>query len=492
MTDLDQTDEPGGGLQQSPTGVRGLDEVLDGGLPKGRATLIAGGPGCGKSLLAMEILVRGYEELGEPGVLITFEETEAELRADARSLGFDLARLEAEGGLAMDFIEIERDRIQQTGDFDLQALFIRLQLAIDSVGAKRVVLDTIEVLFAALDDSAILRSELRRLFRWLKERDVVAIITAERGEGGLTRHGLEEYVSDCVILLDHRVIEQLATRRLRVVKLRGSRHGTGEFPFLIDDHGFSILPITSLDLDHEATDEIVPTGVDGLDDMLGRGGYYRGSTVMVSGAAGTGKSLLAASFAERACERGECTLLLAFEESPSQIVRNTASVGIDLATHLDAGTLRIHAGRPSQAGLESHLLRLYKLVDEFEPQNVVIDPITDFHGQGSTLDVKAMLMRMVDLLKRRRITGVFTSITAAAEPEDPVVSSLIDCWIQLRNVERRGEHNRAVHVVKSRGMSHSNQVREFVIGDRGIQLLEVAVGPDGVLIGRDRPEAGQP
>jgi len=491
MSDPDAPPSGSSGLHRSRTGVRGLDEVLNGGLPSGRATLVAGGPGCGKSLLALEILVRGYEEFGEPGVVLTFEETEQELRDDARSLGFDLARLEAEGGLAMDYIEVERDRIEQTGEFDLEALFIRLQLAIDSIGAKRVVLDTIEVLFAALDDTAVLRSELRRLFRWLKERHVVAIITAERGDGGLTRHGLEEYVSDCVILLDHRVTDQLATRRLRIVKYRGSVHGTGEFPFLIDDTGFSVLPITSLDLDHPASDDPVPSGVAGLDAMLDLGGYYRGSTVMVSGAAGTGKSILAAHFAAACCARGECTVLLAFEESPAQIVRNLRSVGLDLARYLADGTLRIHAGRPSQVGLESHLLRLYKLVDEFEPRNVVIDPITDFHGQGTTLDVKAMLMRMVDLLKRRNITGLFTSITPATGAEDPIVSSLIDCWIQLRNVELRGERNRSIHVVKSRGMGHSNQVREFLIDDAGIRLLDVALGPEGVLIGRDRPKAGE-
>jgi circadian clock protein KaiC len=475
-------------LDRSPTGVRGLDEVLNGGLPSGRTTLLAGGPGCGKSLLAIEILVRGFEEHGEPGVLLSFEETEQELREDAFSIGFDLAAVEAAGGLAMDFIEVERDRIQQTGDFDLEALFIRLRSAIDAIGAKRVVLDTLEVLFAALDDTAVLRAELRRLFRWLKEQGVVAIITAERGEGKLTRHGLEEYVSDCVIVLDHRVTDQLATRRLRIVKFRGTVHGTGEFPFLIDDAGFSVLPITSLDLDHPASDETVPTGVADLDAMLGLGGFYRGSTVMVSGTAGTGKSTLAAGFAAAACDRGECTLLLAFEESPSQIVRNMRSVGIDLTRHLDEGTLRINAGRPSQVGLESHLLRLNKLVDEFEPRNVVIDPITDFDGQGTTLDVKAMLMRMVDLLKRRNITALFTSITPGSGFEDPTVSSLIDTWIQLRNVELRGERNRSLHVVKARGMSHSNQVRELLIDGSGMHLLDVALGPDGVLVGRDRPK----
>lgn len=459
--------------------MRGLDAILDGGLPTGRATLIAGGPGCGKSLLAAEILVRGIEEHGEPGVLVSFEESGEELTADAASIGLDLHRLVASGRLAIDHVLLERDRIQQTGDFDLEGLFVRLGLAIDTVGAKRVVLDTLEVLFAALDDTPQLRAELHRLFRWLKDRGVMAIVTAERGAGTLTRHGLEEYVSDCVILLDHRVSDQLATRRLRVVKYRGSRHGTSEYPFLIDDTGFSILPITSFDLDHESRIETLPSGIADLDAMLGKGGFYRASTVVVSGSSGTGKSIIAGSFAAAACDRGERTLLLAFEESSAQIIRNLGSVGLDLAPHLEAGTLRIIAGRPTQVGLESHLLGLYREVETFDPAVVVIDPITDFHGQGTPIDVKAMLMRMVDILKRRGISAMFTSITgeAGTGDGDSAMSSLIDCWIQLRNVEAKGERNRALYIVKSRGMAHSNQVREFVIGDHGVEILDVGEGP---------------
>ena len=457
-------------IEHAPTGVLGLDDILNGGLPAGRASLLAGGPGCGKSLLGLEILARGCTQFDEPGVLMLFEETTEEALENAAAIGLDLQALVDAGKLAIDHVELRRDRIEQTGDFDLEGLFLRLGLAIDATGAKRVVLDTIETLFATFDDAAVLRAELQRLFRWLKDRGVTAVITAERGEGALTRHGLEEYVSDCVILLDHRVTEQLATRRLRVVKFRGSAHGTSEFPFLIDEHGFSVLPVTSFELDHEAVEDIVSSGVAPLDRMLGRGGYYRGSTIMVSGASGTGKTTIAGHFAAAGCERGERTLLLAFEESPSQIVRNMRSVGLDLQQHVDDGLLVIDAGRPSQFGLESHLLRLYQHLEAFQPTVVVIDPITDFHSQGTTLDIKAMLMRMVDLLKRRGVTALFTSISLDGTDEETAVSSLVDTWVQLRTTEVDGERAGRLYVLKARGMSHSKRVRELTIASDGVHL----------------------
>jgi circadian clock protein KaiC len=462
-------------LEHCPTGISGLDVVTSGGLPRGRNTLLAGGPGCGKTLLATEFLVRGTE-LGEAGVFIAFEESADELITNAASLGFDLDSLAREGKLVVDFVKVERSQIEQTGDYDLEGLFVRIGFAIDRVGAQRVVIDSIEVLFSALNDTAILRAELRRLFGWLKDRGVTAIVTAERGDGSLTRHGIEEYVSDCVILLDHRVTEQLATRRLRIVKLRGSAHGTGELPFLIGPGGFSVVPVSTFELQHPASPDVVSTGISALDAMLGGGGWYRGSTAMISGTSGTGKTTLAAHFGGAACARGERCLYLAFEEGERQILRNMASVGLDLGHWVEAGNLRIRATRPTQTGLENHLTALYREVEEFHPDVVVVDPITDFHAMGSSLDIKAMLMRMVDYLKQRQITGVFTSLISEQEPEDPTVSSLIDSWVQLRHVQHGSERQRVLYVLKARGMSHSHQVCRYLISSTGVDILAPAHG----------------
>jgi circadian clock protein KaiC len=474
-------------LEHAPSGIDGLDQILDGGLASGRTTLVAGAAGSGKTLLATEFLVRGAE-LGEPGVLFAFEETEDELTANVASLGWDLDRLCREGKLVIDHVRVEREHIEQTGDFDLEALFIRLGYAIDSIGAKRVVLDTLEVLFAALDDTAVLRSELRRLFRWLKDKGVTAVVTAERGEGSLTRHGLEEYVSDCVISLDHRVEDQLAVRRLRVVKFRGSAHGTNEYPFLIRRAGgFSVVPITSFGLSHAAPRDIVSSGIADLDAMLGKGGWYRGSTTMISGESGTGKTTFAAAFAEAACKRGDRCLYLAFEESEAQLVRNMASVGIKLGPWVKDGHLLITAGRPTQTGLESHLITLYEQVREHQPDVAVLDPITDFTTLGTSIDVKAMLMRIVDHLKQNKITAIFTSLTHEGHlGDDPTVSSLIDNWVQLRNLEKDYQNDRGIYIQKARGMSHSNEIREFQLHNRGIRFLDVVHSDTGVVTGRAR------
>ncbi len=449
---------------------------------------MAGPAGSGKTLLATEFLVRGVE-MGEPGVLLAFEETAEELTVNVASLGWDLQSMSDTGMLIVDHVKVERELIEQTGDYDLEALFIRLGYAIDSIGAKRVVLDTLEVLFSALNDTATLRAELRRLFTWLKSKDVTAIVTAERGMGELTRNGLEEYVSDCVIALDHRVIDQMAIRRLRIVKLRGSGHGTNEYPFLIDPNGgFSVVPITSVSLEHGASTEVVPTGVADLDAMISKGGWYRGSTTMISGESGTGKSTFVAHFAAAACVRGERCLYLAFEESAAQIVRNMASVGLDLQKWVDAGSLRIHSSRPTQVGLESHLVELYQQVGAHRPDVVVIDPITDFTAMGTSSDVKAMLMRIVDYLKTQQITAVFTSLLQEGGiADDPTVSSLIDNWVQLRSLELDAQRNRGIFIQKVRGMAHSNQIREFEFRDVGIRFLDVMSGPGGdVLTGRAR------
>jgi len=458
-------------LPKAASGIRGLDEITGGGLPRGRPTLVCGSAGSGKTLLSIEFLVRGVE-LGEPGVFVAFEETSEELAQNVASLGFDVRRLSAQRKLLIDYVRVERSEIEETGEYDLEGLFVRLGHAIDTAAAKRVVLDTIESLFGGLSNAAVLRAELRRLFRWLKARGVTAIVTAERGVGGLTRHGLEEYVSDCVILLDHRVTDQISTRRLRVVKYRGSNHGTNEYPFLIDDDGVSVLPITSLALRHGASSERVSSGITPLDTMLG-GGYFRGSTVLISGTPGTGKTSLAARFAEGACRRGERCLYYSFEESPSQLSRNMRSIGIDLGRWLKRGLLRLEAARPTIYGLETHLAFMHRAVREFRPAAVVVDPITDFTLTESLADNKAMLMRLIDFFKSEGITVAFTSLTSAgAQPEqtEAAVSSLIDTWIVLRDLERQGRRHRALCVLKSRGMAHSHDVREFRITDRGVEI----------------------
>ena len=473
-------------LPKAATGIEGLDEITGGGFPRGRPTLVCGNAGCGKTLLAMEFLVRGATEFGEPGVFLAFEETAEELAQNVRSLGFDLDDLADQQKLLIDYVHVERSEIEETGEYDLEGLFIRLGYAIDSIGARRVVLDTIETLFGGLSNAAILRSELRRLFRWLKDKGVTAIITGERGDGTLTRQGLEEYVSDCVILLDHRVTENLSTRRLRIVKYRGTVHGTNEYPFLIDETGISVLPITSLGLRHEASEERISTGIPRLDAMLGGAGVYRGTSVLLSGTAGTGKTSLAAHFADAACRRGERCLYLSFEESESQMVRNMRSIGLDLAPWLNKGLLCFHATRPTAFGLEMHLAALHKLVREFKPHVVIVDPLTNFLRSGTQAETEAMLMRLIDFLKAQQITGLFTSLTQGGGPQEQSqagISSLIDTWLLMRDIELGGERNRGMYILKSRGMAHSNQIREFLLTDQGVVLKDVYVGPEGVLTG---------
>ena len=484
-------------LPKTPTGIGGLDQITGGGLPKGRPTLVSGAAGAGKTMFAVEFLVHGAMEFGEPGVFMMFEENSRELTANVRSLGFDLDRLVADKLILLDHVHIERSEIEETGEYDLEGLFIRLGHAIDSIGAKRVVLDTLEALFAGLPNHAILRAELRRLFRWLKDRGMTALITGEKGEASITRYGLEEYVADCVITLDHRVDAQISTRRLRVVKYRGSAHGTNEYPFLIGSHGISVLPITSLQLDHEASLERVATGIPGLDEMLGGKGVYRGSSVLVSGAPGTGKSSIGASFVDAACRRGERAMLFAYEESASQIVRNMRSIGINLEPWIKKGLLEIHASRPTLQGLEQHLVSMHDVVKSFNPAVVAVDPISNFTFERDDNEVKPTLMRLIDFLKKENITAVFTSLTSGAlavsatEDSEVGVSSLMDAWLLLRNHEQNGERNRTVFVLKSRGMNHSNQVREFILSDSGIGLVDVYLGAGGVMTGSARIAQGE-
>jgi circadian clock protein KaiC len=480
-------------IAKCPTGIKGLDEISGGGLPRGRPTLVCGGAGCGKTLLGMEFVVRGAVTYSEPGVFMSFEETSEELAKNVASLGFDLADLEKQKLLALDFVYIERREIEETGEYDLEGLFIRLGHAIDSLGAKRVVLDTVEALFSGFPNELIIRAEMRRLFRWLKDKGVTAIITGERGEGTLTRYGIEEYVSDAVIVLDHRVVGQSATRRMRFVKYRGSLHGSDEYPFLIDETGFSVLPVTSLGLDYAVSRERITSGIPRLDYMLGGQGYFRGSSVLLSGTAGSGKSSLAAYFADATCRRGERCLYLAFEESQDQIIRNMRSIGLDLAPWVDKGLLKFHATRPTFYGLEMHLAIIHKLTNEFQPRTVIMDPITNLTIVASNEEVKSVLMRLGDFFKNRKITSFFTNLTHPDQLEETStgVSSLMDVWLLVLNVESYGERNRVFHILKSRGMAHSNQLREFLITDSGIDLVDAYVGPDGVLTGlaRVRQEA---
>lgn len=476
---------------KSSTGVDGLDEITNGGFPKGRPTLICGGAGCGKTLLSMQFLIKGITDYNEPGVFMSFEEPSDDLTLNVKSLGFDLEKLKKSKKLIVDHVRVERSEIEEAGEYDLDGLFIRLGHAIDSIKAKRVVLDTIESLFAGLDNQAILRAELRRLFSWLKQKGVTAVITGERGEATLTRQGLEEYVSDCVIVLDHRVTEQVSTRRLRIIKYRGSTHGTNEYPFLIDENGISVLPITSLKLNNEVSSEIVSSGLEGLDGMFEGGGFYRGSNILVSGTAGTAKTTIACYFATQQCKNKERTVYFAFEESPQQLVRNMKSVGVDLQKFLDNGTLQIHSSRPSLNGLELHLLTLRKLIKEFKPTTIIIDPISNLITVGSEHEVKSMLVRLIDMLKVNNITALFTSLNKQTENFRPdlaeeSVSSLVDTWISVRDMEGIGERNRGVFIIKSRGMGHSNQVREFIITNKGIELLDVELGPQGILTGSAR------
>lgn len=476
-------------LQKTATGISGLDEITQGGIPKGRPTLICGDAGAGKTLFGIEFIVRGVADFNEPGVIITFEEKAEDLEKNVASLGFDLKKLQKNNQVRIDHIHIDRSEIEETGEYDLDGLFIRLEYAIDSIGAKRILLDTIENLFGGLTNQGILRAELRRLFNWLKEKNVTAVITGEKGEGKITRQGLEEYVSDCVILLDHRVVNQISTRRLRVVKYRGSVHGTNEYPFLIDEDGISVLPITSLLLNHEVSNQRISSGIAGLDQMMDNKGFFRGSSILVSGSAGTGKTSIAATFADAACRRRERCLFFAFEESPQQITRNMSSIGINLQQHVNAGLLYFYSSRPTLYGLEMHLVAIHKKIKEIKPKVVILDPITNLITAGLMSEVKSILIRLIDYLQAEQITVMFTALninSIVSEQTDEGVSSLVDAWISVKDIESGGERNRGLYIMKSRGMKHSNQVREFIITNDGLSLVDVYMGPDGILTGSAR------
>jgi circadian clock protein KaiC len=476
-------------LPKSRTGIHGLDEILNGGLPKGRPTLVCGAAGCGKTILAVEFLVRGATEFNEPGVFVSFDERDDELCQNALSMGFDLLTLSSRKKIVLESVRVEPSEIEECGEYDLEGLFIRLGNAIDSIGAKRVVLDTLESLFSGLRNGSVLRAELRRLFEWLKNRGVTAIVTAESGVGTLTRNGIDEYVADCVILLDHRIEDEHSVRRLRVIKYRGTLHGTDEFPFIVGTAGFSVLPLSSLKQDHKASNQRVSTGIPRLDAMLGGEGFFRGTSILLSGCAGAGKSSLAAHFVNAACERGERAFYMASEQSSAEVVRNMRSIGLDLEPWVKQGLLKFYASRPGACGLERHLFALHELVLDFKPQIVVIDAVTNFSAAGNELEVKSMVTRLIDLLKSMETTAMFTSLTSgdgASQQSGVGVSSQVDCWLLLRNIEANGERSRGLYVLKSRGMAHSNQIREFNLTDHGLELLDVYVGPGGMLTGAAR------
>lgn len=474
-------------LSKAKTGIQGLDEITTGGLPKGRPTLLCGGPGCGKTLLSIEFIVKGASEYNEPGVFVAFEEKTQEIITNVTSLGFDLEKLQKNKKVRLDYVHIDRSEIEETGEYNLDGLFIRLEHAIDSIKAKRVVLDTIENLFAGLSNQAILRAELRRLFQWLKDKGVTTIITGEKGENTLTRHGLEEYVSDCVIFLDHRIINQISTRRIRIIKYRGSLHGTNEYPFLIDEDGITIFPVTSLTLNKKVSSQRISTGIEALDNMFGGKGFFKGSSILVSGSAGTGKTSIAAFFADAGCKRNEKCMFFAFEESPQQIIRNMRSIGLDLNRQVKKELLEFCSFRPGLYGLEMHLTRIYKLVKKFKPQAVVIDPITNFQSVGSLSEVNSMVLRLLDHLQTEGITVVLTALSSGGEHIDENVSSLVDTWISLKDVEFDGERNRELRIVKSRGMNHSKDVREFTITSKGFSIIDIYRGVRGkILVGNAR------
>jgi circadian clock protein KaiC len=478
------------GITKSPTGIEGFDDLTLGGLPTGRPTLVCGSAGCGKTLFSSTFLFNGAKIYDEPGVFVTFEERPIDIVANVDSLGFDLQGLIDQSKIHIEHIEIDPSEVAEIGDYDLEALFLRLEFAVDQIGAKRIVLDTIESLFSAFSNPAILRAEIRRLFDWLKQKGLTAVITGERGDGTLTRQGLEEYVSDCVILLDHRVDNQISTRRLRIVKYRGTAHGTNEYPFLIDEDGFSVLPVSSLGLGHKVFEDRISTGVADLDAMLTGGGFYRGSSILLTGVAGSGKSSLACMMADAACQNGERALYLSFEESEAQTVRNMKSIGTDLGKWLKSGQMRYIAARPTFYSLEMHLAIMLREINRFKPQLVVLDPISAFTDSADIAEVQAMLLRIVDYLKSNGITAVFTHLASVEQAQtDAGLSSIMDGWVLLLNREANGEFNRELYLLKARGISHSNQVREFVMSNNGIHLLDPYLGEDGALTGSARRNA---
>ena len=471
-------------LEKCPTGIAGFDDLSEGGLPRGRPTLLAGPAGSGKTLFALEFVLHGIEQFQEPGVFVSFEETPEELAVNVASLGYDLARHQEEKLLSILHIELEPGELIEAGEYDLDGLFLRLGAAIDATGARRIALDAVANLFSAFTDLRILRSEFRRLMNWLKNKGISAVVTTERGTEAITRHGLEEYIADCVIALDNRIEDQVATRRLRIVKYRGSPHGGDECPFVLNRYGFSVMPVTSAGLAYPVSSERMSSGIPSLDVMLS-GGFFRGSSVLISGTSGTGKSSIGAQMVDAACRRGERCLYVALEESPDQIERNMNSIGLDLGQWRRAGLLHFHAARPTSSGLETHLASLSGLVRKFQPQVVVIDPITAFDISTNEERVKLMLVRAVDLFKSLGITSLFTALnTGGSAPESTsvAISSLVDAWLLLRNLESAGERTRGLYVCKARGTVHSNQIREFLLTDTGMKLVDVMLDSDGQIL----------
>ncbi len=473
-------------LAKVPTGIEGFDEITFGGLPAGRTTLLTGLSGSGKTVFGMQFLAQGAARYGEPGVLVGFEETEDELITNAASLGFDFANLISAGKLVIDRISVEPDVVVETGRYDLSALHIRIEHAVDSIGARRIVLDGIPALFYGLTDTSAVRIALTRLYAWLKSKGLTALVTAESNTE-LAQHGLGLSLTDCIVVAGERTRENVSTRYLRVAKYRGSAHGTSEYPCLIGSTGYKVIPLTSITVDYEASTERISTGIPRLDTMLGGQGFYRGNSVMVTGGAGTGKSSLAAHLALATCQRGKRCLYFAFEESQEEVMRNMRSIGVDLRPQVAAGLLKFRSSRATMFGLEMHLAMMENEIAAFQPHVVILDPVSNLLSIGSFNEVRAMVSRLVDFLKGRGITSLLTSLSMTDPPESDVgVSSLVDTWMLLTNFEANGEQTRLLRILKSRGSAHSSQVREFIMTDRGVRLEDVYLGPEGMLTGTAR------
>ena len=460
-------------LPKSLTGIQGLDDITYGGIPQNRPTLLVGSIGTGKTIFAMEYIINGITMFNEPGVFMTFEEQTDELQINVTSMGYNLSKLIADNKIYLEHLHIDHREIQATGKYDIEGLFIRIEMAIEKVKAKRIVLDALDTLFIGLD-SQILRSEIKRLFFWLKEKKVTAIITSEVGDIFLTRLGFEEVVADCVIELNNRLNNQISTRRLRIVKYRGSYHSTNEYPFMIDHKGITIFPIISEAPQIIVSNERISSGIKQIDEMLDGRGFYVGSSILVSGSAGTGKSSIAASFIKDVCEKKGTALYCAFEEAPNQIKRNMASIGIFLEPYEKSGNLHFYYSRPTLQTLELHFIAIKKLIKQINPSVVILDPITNLMIENINSDIRTMLTRFVDYLKMEQITVLLTATLTVSSLEliqsNEGISSMVDTCIMIQEKNIIDSRRRTLYIMKSRGICNSKKEVEFIITSEGISI----------------------
>ena len=471
------------------TGVKGLDDVLGGGIPQGHAMLLVGKPGTGKSILSMEYLLHGIELHKENGVYISFEESEKQIISNAASFGWKFEEMVKKNKLAISYIDMQPEQMRTVGDYDLSALILRVKGAIKKVNARRVVIDGINNLLSTFDDERIIRSDLLRLIREIKEVNATIFITGERGHDSWSKMGFEEYLADGLMHLDNRTDGNYQTREIQVVKCRGINHYTGKSPFIINSEGMSIRPLITADFDYKVLKSRVSTGIADIDNMLGGKGLYRGSTVYITGPSGAGKTSISSSFANGACSRGERALFLAFEESSDQIIRNMKSIGLSLDKWVNEKLLYFYTARATTNSLEGHLDNIMTMVREVEPTCVVLDPISAFRPIANENETKLMLIRLNDYLRARKITTVFTALSSDgeySEHADVQLSSIADTWIVVRIMDYKGERNNVMQLMKSRGMSHSRQMKEMYFTGNGLKLQNVYQGPEGVLTGAAR------